>query len=110
MLWKRLLHRRGSAKKVAAYWVTTLGHGVKLMPSAYVRPYVKSQKNDAADAEAVFEAVQRPRMRFVPVKHPEQQAGLALHRTRHLLIRQPASVSFLIGATGAVLTTRPLHS
>jgi hypothetical protein len=53
MLWKRLLHRRGSAKKVVADWVTTLQHGVKLMPPAYVRPYVKSQKNDAADAEAV---------------------------------------------------------
>ena len=73
------------------YWaqqLTALGHDVKLMPSAYVKPYVKRQKNDAADAEAICEAVQRPNMRFVPIKSPEQQAGLALHRTRHLLIPQ----------------------
>jgi len=68
--------------------LTALGHEVKLMPPAYVKPYVKRQKNDAADAEAICEAVQRPSMRFVPIKSPEQQAGLALHRTRHLLIRQ----------------------
>ena len=73
------------------YWareLTALGHEVKLMPPAYVKPYVKRQKNDAADAEAICEAVQRPSMRFVPIKSPEQQAGLALHRTRHLLTRQ----------------------
>ena len=58
------------------------------MPPVYVKPYVKRQKNDAADAEAICEAVQRPSMRFVPIKQPEQQAGLVLHRTRHLLIRQ----------------------
>ena len=72
------------------YWareLTAVGHKVKLMPRAYVKPYVKRQKNDAADAEAICEAVQRPNMRFVPIKQPEQQAGLALHRTRHLLIR-----------------------
>ena len=73
------------------YWareLTALGHEVKLMPPAYVKPYVKRQKNDAADAEAICEAVRRPSMRFVPIKSPEQQAGLALHRTRHLLTRQ----------------------
>ena len=62
------------------YWareLTALGHEVKLMPPAYVKPYVKRQKNDAADAEAICEAVQRPNMRFVPIKSPEQQAGLA---------------------------------
>jgi transposase len=90
--------------------VTTLGHGLKLMPPVYVKPYAKRRKNGAADAEAICEAVQRPGMRFVPVKHPEQQARPVLHRTLHLLIRQPAAVSFLIGATGAVLTTRLLHS
>jgi Transposase len=61
------------------YWareLTALGHEVKLMPPAYVKPYVKRQKNDAADAEAICEAVQRPNMRFVPIKQPEQQAGL----------------------------------
>ena len=65
-----------------------LGHTVRLIPPAYVKPYVKRQKNDAADAEAICEAVQRPSMRFVPTKTPEQQSCLMLHRTRHLFIRQ----------------------
>jgi transposase len=69
-----------------------LGHAVRLMPPAYVRPYVKRQKNDAADAEAICEAVQRPSMRFVPTKTPDQQACLMLHRTRHLFIRQQTAV------------------
>ena len=62
------------------------------MPPAYVKPYVKRQKNDAADAEAICEAVTRTNRRFVPVKTPEQQSGLMLHRTRHLFIRQQTSV------------------
>ena len=62
------------------------------MPPAYVKPYLKRQKNDAADAEAICEAVQRPSMRFVPIKAPEQQACLVLHRTRHLFIRQQTAV------------------
>ena len=77
------------------YWareLEALGHTVRLMPPAYVKPYVKRQKNDAADAEAICEAVQRPNMRFVPVKTPDQQACLMLHRTRHLLIRQQTAV------------------
>src|SRR6202165_1932950 len=65
-----------------------LGHNVRLMPPAYVKPYVKRQKNDAADAEAICEAVTRANMRFVPTKTPEQQSCLMLHRTRHLFIRQ----------------------
>ena len=69
-----------------------LGHTVRLMPPAYVKPYVKRQKNDAADAEAICEAVTRTNMRFVPIKTPEQQSGLMLHRTRHLFIRQQTSV------------------
>src|SRR6202023_2610503 len=69
-----------------------LGHTVRLMPTAYVKPYVKRQKNDAADAKAICEAVTRPNMRFVPIKTPEQQSGLMLHRTRHLFIRQQTSV------------------
>ena len=69
-----------------------LGHDVRLMRPAYVKPYVKRHKNDATDAEAICEAVQRPNMRFVPVKAPEQQAGLMLHRTRHLFIRQRTAV------------------
>ncbi len=65
-----------------------LGHEVKLMPAAYVKPYVKRQKNDATDAEAICEAVQRPTMRFVPVKSEEQQGVLMLHRARELPVRQ----------------------
>jgi transposase len=62
------------------------------MPPAYVKPYVKRQKNDAADAEAICEAVTRPNMRFVPTKTPEQQSCLTLHRTRHLFIRQQTAI------------------
>jgi transposase len=69
-----------------------LGHVVRLMPPAYVKPYLKRQKNDAADAEAICEAVRRPNMRFVPVKAPDQQACLMLHRTRHLFIRQQTAL------------------
>src|SRR6202163_4399716 len=69
-----------------------LGHTVRWMPRAYVKPYVKRQKNDAADAEAICEAVTRANMRFVPTKSPEQQSGLVLHRTRHLFIRQQTAV------------------
>src|SRR5215475_3512217 len=69
-----------------------LGHRVRLMPPAYVRPYVKRQKNDVADAEAICEAVTRANMRFVETKTAEQQSCLVLHRTRHLFIRQQTSV------------------
>lgn len=69
-----------------------LGHTVRLMPPAYVKPYVKRQKNDATDAEAICEGVTRANMRFVPTKTPEQQSGLVLHRTRHLFIRQQTSI------------------
>lgn len=73
------------------YWARALmelGHEVKLMPPTYVKAYLKRQKNDAADAEAICEAVTRPNMRFVPVKSAEQQGVLMLHRSRELLIRQ----------------------
>jgi transposase len=69
-----------------------VGHTVRLMPPAYVKPYVKRQKNDAADAEAICEAVTRTNMRFVETKTPEQQSCLMLHRTRQLFIRQQTSV------------------
>ena len=69
-----------------------LGHTVRLMPPAYVKPYVKRQKNDAADADAICEAVTRVNMRFVETKTPEQQSCLMLHRTRQLFIRQQTSV------------------
>jgi transposase len=62
------------------------------MPPAYVKPYVKRQKNDATDAEAICEAVTRANMRFVETKTIEQQACLMLHRTRHMFIRQQTSV------------------
>jgi Transposase len=77
------------------YWsreLQVLGHTVRLMPPAYVKPYVKRPKNDAADAEAICEAVTRANMRFVPTKAPEQQSCLMLHRTRHLFIRQQTAV------------------
>ena len=77
------------------YWsreLQALGHTVRLMPPAYVKPYVKRQKNDMADAEAICEAVTRANMRFVPTKTPEQQSCLMLHRTRHLFIRQQTAV------------------
>ena len=67
------------------YWsreLKALGHTVRLMPPAYVKPYVKRQKNDANDAEAICEAVSRANMRFVPTKTPEQQSCLMFHRTR----------------------------
>ena len=72
----------------AHHWsreLQALGHTVKLMPPAYVKPYVKRHKNDATDAEAICEAVTRANMRFVATKTPEQQSCLTLHRTRHLL-------------------------
>jgi transposase len=69
-----------------------LGHTVRLMPPAYVKPYVKRQKNDTTDAEAICEAVTRANMRFVETKTPEQQSCLMLHRTRQLFIRQQTSV------------------
>src|SRR5438067_3872474 len=75
----------------AHYWARELqavGHEVRLMPPAYVKAYVKRNKNDAADAEAICEAVRRPTMRFVPVKSAEAQSVLMLHRARHLLVRQ----------------------
>ena len=75
----------------AHHWareIAALGHEVKLMPPHYVKPYVKRNKNDAADAEAICEAVTRPTMRFVAVKSAEQQSVLMLHRTRELLVRQ----------------------
>jgi transposase len=75
----------------AHYWARELqavGHEVRLMPAQYVKAYVKRNKNDAADAEAICEAVGRPTMRFVAIKTAEQQAALLLHRGRERLVRQ----------------------
>ena len=68
--------------------IQALGHAVRLIPPQYVKPFVKTNKNDAADAEAICEAAQRPTMRFAPLKSREQQAVLMIHRTRDLLVRQ----------------------
>jgi transposase len=73
------------------YWareIRKLGHAVRLMPPAYVKPYVKRGKSDASDAEAICEAVSRPTMRYVAIKSCEQQAALTVHRTRDLLVKQ----------------------
>lgn len=70
------------ARKLASY-----GHTVKLMAPQFVKPYVKTNKNDAADAEAICEAVSRPTMRFVPVKNGEQQAVLSIHRARQGFVK-----------------------
>ncbi len=78
------------------YWareLAALGHDVRLMPAQYVKPYVKRGKNDAADAEAICEAVTRPTMRFVAVKTPEQQSVMMLHRVRLMLNRQRTQLS-----------------
>ena len=75
----------------AHHWARVIGgygHQVRLMPPAYVKPYVKRNKNDGRDAEAICEAVSRPTMRFVAVKSVEQQAIMAVHTTRSLLVRQ----------------------
>ena len=79
----------------AHYWareIQALGHEVRLIPPQYVRPFVKTNKNDAADAEAICEAVTRPTMRFAPAKSAEQQSVLMLHRARELLVRQRTMV------------------
>jgi transposase len=83
------------------YWareLVALGHNVKLMPAQYVKPYVKRGKNDAADAEAICEAVTRPTMRFVGIKTPEQQSAMMLHRVRMILNRQRTQISNAVRA------------
>src|SRR6516164_10956223 len=85
------VRRRVEACAGAHYWareIAKLGHHVRLIAPAYVKPFVKRQKNDAADAEAIREAAQRPSMRFVPVKTEEQQANGIVFRARDLLVRQ----------------------
>ncbi|MCB0257011.1 MAG: IS110 family transposase [Anaerolineae bacterium] len=80
----------------AHYWhrkLTEFGHTVRLMAPVFVKPYLKSNKNDRNDAEAICEAVQRPTMRFVAPKSPEQQAVLHLHHARRQLVRQRVAIS-----------------
>ena len=78
------------------YWareISKLGHEVKLMAPQFVKPYVKTNKNDEADAEAICEAVSRPNMRFVPVKSLEQQDILSIHRIRQRLVRNRTALA-----------------
>ena len=90
--WKRCdnhLNRAGASGS-AHHWarrLQALGHTVELMAPQFVKPYVKTNKNDAADAEAICEAVARPNMRFVPIKNVEQQAVLAVHRVRQGFVK-----------------------
>jgi len=94
----------------AHYWARKLqamGHTVRLMAPQFVKPYVKTNKNDAADAEAICEAVSRPNMRFVPIKNIEQQAVLALHRVRQSFVKartaQANQIRGLLGEFGLVV-------
>jgi transposase len=94
----------------AHFWgrkLTELGHTVKLMAPQFVKPYVKTNKNDAADAEAICEAVVRPNMRFVPIKSAEQQAVLGLHRARQGFVAartaQANQIRGLLGEFGIVI-------
>ncbi|MDF3883634.1 IS110 family transposase [Cupriavidus basilensis] len=90
-----------------------LGHDVKLMAPQFVKPYVKTNKNDAADAEAICEAVGRPNMRFVPIKSIEQQAVLALHRVRQGFVKartaQANQIRGLLGEFGLVIPQGIAH-
>lgn len=99
------------------YWareISNLGHHVKLIPPAYVKPYVKRGKSDAVDAEAICEAVTRPTMRFVEIKTPEQQAILSVHRTRNLLVRQRTQLINMLraqlGEFGIVIAQGVYHA
>ncbi len=94
----------------AHHWGRTLqqfGHTVRLMASQFVKPYVKTNKNDAADAEAICEAVGRPNMRFVPIKSVEQQAILSVHRVRQGFVKartaQANQIRGLLGEFGLVI-------
>ena len=125
------MEARGSAH----HWECKLqgfGHAVKLMAPQFVKPYVKTNKNDAADAEAICEAVGRSNMRFVPIKNIEQQSVLALHRVRQgfvkartaqanqirgllgefglTILQGIAHVSYLIGNEGEAAVVIPLHT
>ena len=88
------------------------GHTVRVIAPQFVKPYVKSNKNDAADAEAICEAVARPNMRFVPIKSVEQQAVLAVHRARQGFVKartaQANQIRGLLAEFGLVIPRRPV--
>ncbi len=94
----------------AHHWgrkLQAMGHDVKLMSPQFVKPYVKTNKNDAADAEAICEAVARPNMRFVPIKSVEQQTVLSLHRVRQGFVKartaQSNQIRGLLSEFGLIL-------
>ena len=100
----------------AHYWarkLTAMGHTVKLMAPQFVKPYVKTNKNDVADAEAICEAVSRPNMRFVPIKTDEQQAVLALHRVRQSFLKvrtaQANQIRGLLSEFGVIIPQGIAH-
>jgi transposase len=100
----------------AHYWgraINDLGHEVQLIPPAYVKPFVKRQKNDMVDAEVIAEAAARPTMRFVAVKSEEQQGAAMVYRTRDLLVRQRTQTINALRAhlaeQGIVAPTGPAH-
>ncbi len=103
------------ACRTGHYWagkIAALGHEVKLLPPTYVKAYVKQGKTDAADAEAICEAVTRPNMHVVPIKTPEQQAALMMHRSHELLVGQrTALVNALRGhlAELGIVTAKCIH-
>jgi transposase len=97
----------------AHHWgraIRDLGHDVRLIPPVYVKPFVKRQKNDAADAEAIAEAATRSTMRFVAVKTEEQQARVMLFRTRDLLVRQRTQLITPLDVTTAERIRRLLRA
>jgi len=100
----------------AHYWareIAALGHEVRIMPPSYVKPYVKRGKTDAADAEAICEAVTRPTMRFVPVKSAALQAALLNHKTRDFLVRQRTQLVNTIRAhlsECGIVVTKGIHN
>jgi transposase len=100
----------------ANHWareLTALGHTVRLIPPAYAKPYVRRNKNDAADAWAICEAVSRPAMRFVPIKTIEQQADAVAHKARQMLIKQRTmtmnSLRSLMAEFGIIVPQGPQH-
>ena len=110
------LHLRHGSMRGAHHWareIERLGHEVKLIAPAYVKPFVKRQKNDMADAEAICEAAQRPTMRFLPVKSEGAQASALVFRTRDLLVRQRTQlINALRGHMtefGIIVAQGPMH-